>query len=101
MKRNLSKREEQILKLILAEYSQNEICNLLDLSYSRVSDVKSIVMEKWGVKSMIGLVKESIRQGYLELEEDSFDEAESPVQMSQQFVYNYKESDEVKISLRA
>ena len=101
MKRNLSKREEQILKLMLAEYSQNEICNLLNLSYSRVSDVKSIVMEKWGVKSMIGLVKESIKQGYLELEEDSFDEPENPAPLSQQFVYNYKEGEEGNVSLRA
>ena len=71
MKKALSKREEQILKLLLAEYSQVEICQLLDLSYSRVSDVKSIIMEKWEVYSVVGLVIKSIRKGYLELEDDS------------------------------
>ena len=67
MKKNLSNREEQILKLLLAEYSQIEICNLLNLSQSRVSDAKAIIMEKWEVNSLVGLVKESIRRGYLDI----------------------------------
>lgn len=74
MKSLLSKREEQVLKLLLAEYSQNEICEVLELSYSRVNDVKMIIMKKWGVGTMIGLVLESIRQGYLEVEKDRFDD---------------------------
>jgi DNA-binding CsgD family transcriptional regulator len=100
MKKSLSKREEQILKLILAEYSQNEICKLLDLSYSRVSDVKSIVMEKWGVKTMIGLVKESIKRGYLELEEDTFEESNDRT-LNQQFIYDYKGDSDQERSIRA
>lgn len=74
MRDNLSKRENQVLKMILAEYSQKEICALLDLSYSRVNSIKGIVMEKWEVESTVGLVLESIRRGYLEIEDDSFDE---------------------------
>lgn len=73
MKRVLSKREEQVLKLLLAEYSQNEICEALDLSYSRVNDVKMIIMKKWGVETMVGLVLESIRLGFLEVEVDCFE----------------------------
>ena len=73
MKRVLSKREEQVLKLLLAEYSQNEICEALELSYSRVNDVKMIIMKKWGVETMVGLVLESIRLGFLEVEIDCFE----------------------------
>lgn len=71
MNNELSKREEQILKLLLAEYSHNEICRSLSLSYSRVSDAKRFVMAKWGVNSTIGLIKEAIRRGYLELDQDT------------------------------
>ena len=74
MKGKLSKREEQILKLLLAEYTQSEISKILDLSYSRVSDVKRIIKEKWEVDSTIGLILESIRRGYVEVERDTFDE---------------------------
>ena len=74
MNLNLSKREEQIIKLLLAEYTQSEIAHLLGLSYSRVNDVKTIVMDKWNVKSMVGLVIEAIRRGYIELEDDTFEE---------------------------
>ena len=66
---DLSQREKQILKMLLAEYSQNEISTVLNLSYSRVNDVKSNIMNKWRVTTMVGLVKESIRQGYLEIED--------------------------------
>ncbi len=74
MKETLSRREEQILKMLLAEYSQSQISGLLNLSYSRVNDVKRIIMEKWQVETTVGLTVESIRRGYLELEEDTFDE---------------------------
>ena len=66
---DLSPRERQILKMLLAEYSQIEISSALELSYSRVNDVKTNIMNKWKVTTMVGLVKESIRQGYLEVED--------------------------------
>jgi DNA-binding CsgD family transcriptional regulator len=66
---DLSPRERQILKMLLAEYSQNEISNALELSYSRVNDVKTNIMNKWNVTTMVGLVKESIKQGYLDVED--------------------------------
>lgn len=70
MKQTLSPREKQILKMIMAEYSLCEICRLLNLSYSRVTSVKSIIMEKWEVDNMVGLVKESVKRGYMDFEED-------------------------------
>ena len=89
MIRGLSKREEQVLKLLLAEYSQVEICQLLELSYSRVSDIKRIIMQKWGVETMISLVIKSIKLGYLEVEEDTLDEVEPYVFKKQEVVYKY------------
>lgn len=73
MKKALSKRERQILKMLLAEYRQKDIARLLNLSPNRVQDVKRIIFEKWEVESMVGLVKEAIKQEYLELEDDTFE----------------------------
>ena len=50
MKRTLSKREHQVLKLILAEYSLLEVSKALNLSLSRVYSIKSIIMEKWDIE---------------------------------------------------
>ena len=44
---NLSRRERQILKMLLAEFTQKEISATLELSYSRVNDGKTNIMEKW------------------------------------------------------
>lgn len=73
MKQTLSKRERQVLKMLLAEYKQKEISDTLNLSYSRVHSIKQIIMEKWGVETMVGLVKEGIKRGYLEIEDDTFE----------------------------
>ena len=70
MNTNLSKREKQVLKMLLAEYSQKEICDVFNLHANTVCGVRRNIMKKWGVSSMIGLVKEAIKQGYLELEDD-------------------------------
>lgn len=85
MKKTLSKREEQVLKMLLAEYTQTEICEALNLSMSRVNGVKSIIMEKWEVESMVGLIKEAIKRGILELDEDSPDAAVT----NPRYVYTY------------
>lgn len=89
MVKSLSKREEQVLKLLLAEYSQVEICQLLELSYSRVSDIKRIIMQKWNVETMISLVIKSIKMGYLELEEDTMEDREPHVFTEPDVVYKY------------
>ncbi|MFT6504157.1 MAG: DNA-binding NarL/FixJ family response regulator [Crocinitomicaceae bacterium] len=89
MIKSLSKREEQVLKLLLAEYSQVEICQLLELSYSRVSDIKRIIMQKWNVETMISLVIKSIKMGYLEIEEDTWEDQEPHVFQEPDVVYKY------------
>ncbi len=71
MKRKLTTRERQILKMYLAEYTQKEISSTLNLSLSTVNTFKKKVMTKWGVETVVGLIKESIKRGYLEIEEDT------------------------------
>jgi DNA-binding CsgD family transcriptional regulator len=95
MKQTLSPREEQILKMLLAEYSQAEIGRTLNLSHSRVHDVKNIIQKKWAVDSMVGLIKEAIKRGYIELEEDNF----KTEFISKQVIYEYKESSKNKITI--
>ena len=88
MKKTLSKRETQILKLLLAEYKMPDIARLLDLSPSRVHDVKRIIFEKWEVETMVGLTKEGIKRGFLELENDDFETSES-VNNTPTYVYSF------------
>jgi DNA-binding NarL/FixJ family response regulator len=66
----LSKREKQVLKLLLAEYNQQEICKELDLHANTVSCCKQRIMKKMGAKTMVGIVKECFRRGYLKIEDD-------------------------------
>jgi DNA-binding NarL/FixJ family response regulator len=76
MKHTLSRREEQVLKLLLAEYSQGEIASTLELSLSRVYSIKSIILEKWEIepKNLMSLLLEAIRRGYVEVDRDNFSE---------------------------
>lgn len=71
MTTELSKRQLQVLKLFLAGYSHQEVCTVLGLHTNTISCYKKIIMEKWGVKNMVELIIESIKRGYLEIEEDT------------------------------
>ncbi|MBD78549.1 MAG: hypothetical protein CL840_06495 [Crocinitomicaceae bacterium] len=70
MEAQLPKRQKQVLKLMLAGYTQQEICKLLNLHTNTVSCYKKIIMEKWDAENMVELVLESIKRGYLEIEEE-------------------------------
>ena len=69
MKTTLSKRQKQVLKLFLAGYSHQEICKVLNLHTNTISCYKKIIMDKWEVKNIIELTVESIKRGYLEIDE--------------------------------
>jgi DNA-binding CsgD family transcriptional regulator len=68
MNRLLSKREEQVLKLLLAGFMQKQIAQELEISESRVQDVKSIIKKKWEVNTEIDFILAAIRLGYLIIE---------------------------------
>jgi hypothetical protein len=89
MKRTLSQREEQVLKLLLAEYNQSEIAFQLNLSMSRINDIKRIIMEKWEIdsKNLMGLLLEGIRRGYVEVDRDNFESSDC------NYVYEYKKRE--------
>lgn len=89
MKKTLSKRETQVLKMLLAEYTQAEIARLLNLSFNRVHDVKCSIFRKWEVESMVGLTREAIRRGILELEADTFKPDTQKQQSSTEYIYTY------------
>ena len=68
MKKELSKRQRQILKMILAGYSQQEICKILNLHTNTVCSYKRLIMDKWEVETTVELIIEAIRRGYLEID---------------------------------
>tara|TARA_B100000508_G_scaffold138523_1_gene134793 strand:- start:8968 stop:9189 length:222 start_codon:yes stop_codon:yes gene_type:complete len=72
MNNQLTKRQEQILKLLLAGYTQQEICKTLSLHTNTVSDYKRAVMKKWNAENIIELVVKSIKKGYLDMSEKRF-----------------------------
>jgi len=73
MNGQLSKREEQVLALLLAGYMQKQIASELGISESRVQDVKSIIKKKWHVATEIEFILEAIKQGYLKIESGTKD----------------------------
>ncbi|GAB2175090.1 response regulator [Dongia sp. agr-C8] len=63
----LSAREFEILTLLLAERSTDEIAQLLNLSPKTVANLHSLIKSKLGVDSDIELVRLALRQGLMEL----------------------------------
>ena len=68
MNYDLSKREQQVLKLLLSGYLQKQVATELGISESRVQDIKSIIKKKWGVDSDIEFILTAVRKGFLEVE---------------------------------
>ncbi|GAB5419145.1 MAG: hypothetical protein Crog4KO_06530 [Crocinitomicaceae bacterium] len=61
----LSRREEQVLKLLLYGYLHKEIAECLGLSVSRVHDIKRSIKSKWKVISDIDFFLLALEKGYL------------------------------------
>ena len=57
--------------MLLAGYSVTEAARLLEISPNTVCGARQRVMEKWEVEGMVGLIKEAIKRGYVELDSDS------------------------------
>jgi len=63
---SISKREQQVLKLIAQEYSSKEIANKLFLSAHTVMSHRKNLMQKLMVRNGAGLVREGFQRGLLE-----------------------------------
>lgn len=64
--RELTQREEEILRFIALGHSNKEIANQLDLSVKTVEVHKANAMKKLGMRSRIDIVRYSVLRGWLE-----------------------------------
>ena len=62
----LTEQEQKVLKLILAEYSNREIANIIHRSTRTVEGIKYRIMDKLEVTTVVGLVKYAIENGWLD-----------------------------------
>ncbi len=63
----LTKREIEILKLIASGYSNQEIANILYISYNTVDTHRKNIMHKIAIKNTAGLVRYAIEKGLISL----------------------------------
>ncbi len=59
----LTRREKEILKLIIAEYTSQEIADQLFLSLRTIEHHRYSILHKMGVKNTVGLIKKAIEMG--------------------------------------
>lgn len=60
--RSISKREREILILIIKEYSTKEIANLLHVSYETVTSHRKNILKKLSVRNTAGMVRVAFQQ---------------------------------------
>ena len=58
---DLTRREQEIVRLIVSEKSTHEISNLLCISQKTVETHRKNIYLKLGVKNLVGLVKVAIK----------------------------------------
>jgi len=66
VKNNLTKREKEILALVLREHTSYEISRALDLSVQTINTHRKNILRKTASKTLIGLVKFSIKADLVE-----------------------------------
>lgn len=59
----ISKRETEILQLIIKEHSSREMAEILGISFNTVETHRKHLLNKFGVKTSVGLVREAMRSG--------------------------------------
>jgi DNA-binding NarL/FixJ family response regulator len=59
----ITRREKEILQLIIEEYTNNQIADKLFLSLRTVENHRNHLLQKFGVKNTAGLVKIAVSQG--------------------------------------
>lgn len=89
MKRELSKKQEKVLKLYLAGYGPKEIGRIMNLNINTICSYKKIIMDKWEVETNIELIIEAIRRGYIEIEKDEYTPQTETRTESRSFGINY------------
>ncbi|WP_229251084.1 response regulator transcription factor [Emticicia sp. BO119] len=64
----ITSREMQILNLIANEHTIEQIAEKLQISISTVESHRRNMFRKTGVKSVVGLIKEAIKQNWISIE---------------------------------
>ena len=65
MTASLTKRELEILSLIAQEFTSVQIANYLNISISTVESHRRNMFKKLQVQSVVGLVIEALKQGWI------------------------------------
>lgn len=65
METHLTRREEEILRLIAQEYTSAEIAGLLKISIRTVETHRKNLLIKTQASSVVGLLKYAIQQGWV------------------------------------
>ena len=69
---SLSKREFEVVMLLLKEKTNNEIADILGLSAKTVHVHKSRIFQKLNVSSLVGLTRLALSNNLLELNDNHF-----------------------------
>lgn len=64
----LTRREMEVLQLISKELTTEQIANYLHVSVPTIETHRRNLFRKVGVQSVIGLVKEAIRQNWINID---------------------------------
>jgi DNA-binding NarL/FixJ family response regulator len=64
--KNLSDREEEVLRGVAFGYTNKELASILDLSVKTVETHKVRICDKFGFRSRADMVMYAVRQGWLE-----------------------------------
>jgi len=64
----LTNREHQILELIAAEQTTEQIAQKLAISISTVETHRRNMFQKLGVQSVVGLLKEGLKHGWINID---------------------------------
>ncbi|WP_435357822.1 response regulator transcription factor [Emticicia sp. SJ17W-69] len=63
----LTKREQEILELIANELTTEQIAHFLNISIPTVESHRRNMFRKLGVQSVVGLVKEALKNGWIQV----------------------------------
>lgn len=61
----LTKREQEVLELIANELTTEQIAQHLNVSVPTIESHRHNLLQKMGAKSVVGLIKEAIKQGLI------------------------------------
>lgn len=102
MNPHLSKREEEVLHLILKGHMLQEIADQLFVTVKHVQGLKARIRRKWSVKSDIEIAFEAMRRGYISMptpEDLPQNHHFEPANYTYTYIYKESSSKTIKITI--